>query len=195
MKTLVLWTVLAALLFPLSSSATHRMMVAGKVIEPTDRGIYEEHGANCPYRHFHGTLDGVADPAPDGCGHGKVESIPHGDGDGESVPTTTDKPNIFQRAWRSVSDWWNKSGSETAKNVVDVAAESNGIPPPFQTAELVDQVKDAAPSIKENADKANEYFDTYEDAPDRDRYTLENENPEQNAPAPGLYRWFWGLFE
>ena len=48
---------------------------------------------------------------------------------------------------------------------------------------------------KGDADNAKEYFDTYDDAPDRDRYTLETENPEANAPAPGLYRWFWSFFE
>ncbi len=123
-----------------------------------------------------------------------MKLIIHGDGDGESIPPAPAKGK-WERFTTWVSDWWNKSGKEGAKNVVDVAAESNGIPPPFQTAEITDVVKDDAQSIKENADNAKEYFDTYEDAPDRDRYTLEGENPEKNAPAPGLYRWFWGLFE
>ncbi len=181
-------------LVPALVFAGHKTYVGQTIIDSADRGIYQEHGVNCAYRHYHGELNGVADPAPDGCGHGEVKSIVHGDGDGETIPPPPAKGN-WERFTTWVSDWWNNGGKEDAKNVVDVAAESNGVPPPFQTAEVVDIVVDAAPSIKENADNAKEYFETYEDAPDRDRYTLEGENPEANAPSPGLYRWFWSFFE
>lgn len=145
---------------------------------------------------YHGALNGVADPDTDGCGHGLVSMIPHGDGDGETIPPPLPKgPTFPVRVWRWLGSWFTDEQKETAVNVIDVVAESNGIAPPGTVSDSVDIVKDAAPSIKANADNADAYFDTYEDAPDRDRYTLETENPEANAPSPSLYRWFWGMFE
>lgn len=192
---------IAALLFvtllvPAVVSANHKAEVAGKtIIDSNDSGI-KGVDDGCDSIHYHGTLNGVADPEPNGCGHGLVTVIPHGDGDGETIPPPLPKgPSFPARVWNWLGSWFTKEQKETIGNVVDVAAEANGLPPPGTISDTVDIVKDAAPSIKDNADKAEKYFDTYEDAPDRDRYTLEGENPEENAPSPTLYRWFWGLFE
>ncbi len=147
---------LAILVSPVFVSAGHKLYVGNTIITPEDRGIYQEHGANCPYRHYHGELNGVADPAPDGCGHGEVKIIVHGDGDGETIP-----PPPKKGFWAGVGEWFDSwFTKENAKNVVDVAAESNGIPPPFQTAETVDIVVDAAPAIKEKIDGIKEYRET-----------------------------------
>ena len=159
MKALALLA--AALLFPVFLNADHKSSVGGTyIVDSTDANIRAEHGENCAVRHYHGELNGIADPAPDGCGHGEIKAIAHGDGDGESLPVTTAKPNVFVRAWNSISAWWDRRGREDAKNVVDVAAEANGIPPPFQVAEIVDIVKDETPAIKEKIDTIKEYRET-----------------------------------
>ncbi|MEK7156762.1 MAG: hypothetical protein AAB790_03060 [Patescibacteria group bacterium] len=186
----------AALFIPVIALANHKAEVGGKIlIDSNDPGIRgTDNGCNAI--HYHGTLDGVADPDSDGCGHGLVTVIPHGDGDGETIPAPLPKgPSFPARVWTWLGSWFTSGQKEAAVNVIDVVAESNGIAPPGTVSDTVDIVRDAAPSIKANADNADAYFDTYEDAPDRDRYTLENENPEENAPVPSLYRWFWGLFE
>ena len=188
---------LVVILFtPVLVSANHKAEVAGKtIIDSSDPGI-KGTDDGCDAIHYHGTLNDVADPEPNGCGHGLVTVIPHGDGDGETIPPPLPKgPNFPARVWNWLGSWFTTGQKETMVNVIDVAAEANGIAPPGTVSDTVDIVKDAAPSIKANADNAEKYFDTYEDAPDRDRYTLEGENPEQNAPSPTLYRWFWGLFE
>lgn len=189
----------AILLFiPLLAFANHKAEVGGKVIiDSNDTGIKGvDDGCDAP--HYHGTLNGVADPDAHGCGHGLVTMIPHGDGDGETIPPPLPKgPSFPARVWRWLGSWFTDSQKETMVNVVDVAAEANGIAPPGTVSDTVDIVVDAAPSIKANADNAKQYFDSVdeENTPDRDRYTLEGENPEQNAPAPSLYRWFWSFFE
>jgi len=188
---------LIALLFiPIVASANHKAEVGGKVIiDSNDPGIKGTEDG-CDSIHYHGMLNDVADPAPRGCGHGVVTVIPHGDGDGETIPPPLPKgPSFPARVWAWLGSWFTTEQKETMVNVVDVAAEANGIAPPGTVSDTVDIVRDAAPSIKANADNAEQYFDTYEDAPDRDRYTLEGENPEENAPSPSLYRWFWSFFE
>lgn len=190
-------TLLVVILFtPVLVLANHKAEVAGKtIIDSNDAGI-KGTDDGCDALHYHGTLNGAADPEPNGCGHGLVTVIPHGDGDGETIPPPLPKgPNFPARVWKWLGSWFTTEQKETMVNVIDVAAEANGIAPPGTVSDTVDIVKDAAPSIKDNADKAEKYFDTYEDAPDRDRYTLEGENPEENAPSPTFYRWFWGLFE
>lgn len=145
--------------------------VAGVTIDCEDAGITDAHDPNCLFLHYHGELEGVSDPEPNGCGHGPVESV---------APSTPDSSST----WETVTDW------------LDVFFQSiSGGFSPKTVDDSVDIVVDATPSIKENADNAEEYFDTYEDAPDRDRYTLETENPEENAPSPTIYRWFWSWFE
>lgn len=193
---LAAFTTAILLFIPFLAFANHKAEVAGKtIIDSNDPGIRGTDDG-CDSIHYHGTLNGVADPDIHGCGHGLVTMIPHGEGDGETIPPPLPKgPSFPARVWKWLGSWFSDSQKETMVNVVDVAAEANGIAPPGTVSDTVDIVKDAAPSIKANADNAEKYFDTYEDAPDRDRYTLEGENPEQNAPAPGLYRWFWGLFE
>lgn len=147
---------LALFSLPLFSEASHKLYVGTTIITPEDPGIYEAHGENCGYRHYHGELNGVSDPAPDGCGHGEVKSITHGDGDGESIPPPP-KKGVWESITTWVDSWFTK---ENAKNAVDVAAEANGIPPPFQTAEIVDIVKEEAPAIKEKIDTIKEYRET-----------------------------------
>jgi hypothetical protein len=145
-----------ALLFPILAHAEHKSSVGGDVIvDSADANMRAEHGENCAVRHYHGELNGIADPAPDECGYGEIRAIAHGDAD-ESLSATTEKPNVLVRAWNAVSEWWNRRGREDAKNVVDVAAESNGIPPPFQVAEIVDILKDETPAIKEKIDNIKE---------------------------------------
>ncbi len=85
-----------------------------------------------------------------------MKSIVHGDGDGETIPPPPTKGN-WERFTTWVGSWFT---SENAKNVVDVAAEANGIPPPFQVAELVDITKENAPAIKEKIDGIKEYRET-----------------------------------
>lgn len=148
--------VFGLLLMPNLAAAGHKVYVGDTVLDASDYGIYEEHGQNCAYRHYHGELNGVADPAPDGCGHGEVKSIVHGDGDGESIPPPP-KKGFWAGVGETIAGWFT---SENAKNAVDVAAEANGIPPPFQTAEIVDITKEAAPSIKEKIDNIKEYRET-----------------------------------
>lgn len=189
--------IVAALLFiPFLALANHKAEVGGTIIiDSNDPGI-KGTDDGCDAIHYHGILDGVADPDIHGCGHGLVTVIPHGDGDGETIPPPLPKgPSFPTRVWTWLGSWFTDKQKETAVNVIDVVADANGIAPPGTVSDTVDIVRDAAPSLKETIDNADEYFDTYEDAPDRDRFTLETENPEENAPAPWIYRWFWGLFQ
>jgi hypothetical protein len=198
MKTLIRRMALGAIivaLLPSVALANHKASVAGKIlIDSNDPGI-KGVDDGCDSIHYHGTLNGVADPAHNGCGHGIVEIIPHGDGDGETIPAPLPQgPSFPARVWKWLGSWFTDSQKETMVNVIDVAAEANGIAPPGTVSDTVDIVKDAAPSIKANADNAKKYFETSEDpnTPDRDRYTLEGENLENKT---SLYKWFWGLFE
>ncbi|MEK9160410.1 MAG: hypothetical protein AAB440_00010 [Patescibacteria group bacterium] len=191
MKTLAL-IIGVLFLAPVLVQAGHKSYVGSVLIESSDRGIYEAHDPNCASRHYHGTLNDVPDPAPDGCGHGEVKIIVHGDGDGESIPTPK------KGAWETFTTWVGSwFPTEKAKNVVDVAAESNGLPPPFQTAELVDDVKNAAPSIKENVDNIKEYRESV--SPEDDTLGIYNA-PSSGGNADGsdtlsqkFFKWFNSL--
>lgn len=188
MKAVASFLGLLVLVSPFFASAFHKLYVGNTIITPEDRGIFEEHGANCTYRHYHGELNGVEDPAPDGCGHGEVKSIPHGDGDGETIPPPPAKGN-WERFTDWVSSWLTK---ENAKNVVDVAAESNGIPPPFQTAETVGIVVDAAPAIKEKIDNIKEYRETAGDEDTLDIYSAPSSggNPDgSDTLSQRFFKW------
>lgn len=183
-QSLVLVALICLIAWPALARAHHQAMVAGQVIDLADASL--GHGENCDDVHYHGELNGVPDPDPDGCGHGIV-TILDDDENGESiVPETTEDADDDEDSgfWNSALDW------------LDALFQGlTGGYSPKTTADSVDIVVEATPSIKENADNADAYFDAYEDAPDRDRYTLETENPEENAPAPSLYRWFWSWFE
>ncbi|MCR4284279.1 MAG: hypothetical protein NUV64_03140 [Parcubacteria group bacterium] len=163
--------------------ADHEAMVAGQVVPLVDASL--NHGENCDYVHYHGDLNGVSDPSPDGCGHGVVTILAHDEDDESIIPEVKEKEEKGRSGiWNTITDW------------LDVAFQAiSGGFSPKTVSDSVDIVEDATPSLKETADNAEEYFDTYEDAPSRERYTLETENPEENAPIPGIYRWFWGLFE
>lgn len=183
MKYAYILFLLALFVPPNAVFADHEAMVAGQVIPLKDASL--SHGENCDEVHYHGDLNGISDPDPDGCGHGAVNILPH-DEDGESIVPKTEKGEEEKSSslWGRFTDWVDAlfqgiSGGFSPKTVYD----------------SVDIVEDATPSIKENAENAEEYFDTYEDAPGRDRYTLETENPEENAPLPSLYRWVWSIFE
>ena len=142
--------------------------VNGITIDCDDPAI--ETGPNCNPLHYHGNLNGVADPDPEGCGHGLVLSV----APKEETSST----------WNKITDW------------LDVFFQGlTGGFSPKTVSDTVDIVEDASPSLKETTDNAGEYFKAYPDAPGRDRYTLKDENPEENAIASSLYRWFWGLFE
>jgi hypothetical protein len=65
---------------------------------------------------------------------------------------------------------------------------------PFAVSDSVDIVVENSTSLAETRDNAEEYFDAYEDAPDRARYTLEGEDLS-DKPAPGVYEFFWSFFE
>ena len=185
--------IIALFFIPFFAFANHKAEVGGKIIiDSNDTGI-KGTDDGCDSIHFHGTLNGVPDPDAHGCGHGIVNMIPHGDGDGETIPPPLPKgPSFPARVWKWLGSWFTSGQKETSANVVDVAAEANGTAPPGTVSDTVDIVVEAAPSIKANADNAEKYFDTYEDAPDRDRYTLEGENTENKNP---FYRWFWSFFE
>lgn len=149
-----------------------RCAVAPETVIPCDDpGITDAHAPNCSTRHYHGMLNGVADPNPQGCGHGEVVSL-------------EDNRWFWERwNWGAIFDWFD----------VGVQGATTG-QSPKSIYDSVAIVEDAAPSIAESAENADEYFEVYPDAPDRDRYTLDREDPEGEGKS-WLYRWFWGLFE
>ncbi|MCK9487228.1 MAG: hypothetical protein M0R73_11115 [Dehalococcoidia bacterium] len=143
------------------------------VIPCDDPGITDAHAPNCPVRHYHGVLAGVADPEPRGCGHGEVVSL-----------APEEEPWFWERInWSAFFDWFD----------VGVQGATTG-QSPKSIYDSVTIVEDAAPSIAESVETAEEYFEVYPDAPDRARYTLSREDPEGEGKS-WLYRWFWGLFE
>jgi len=187
---------LVLLLAPISVLAEHKSAVAGKVIDSTDPGITAAHGEVCAITHYHGELDGVADPAPDGCGHGEVAIIAHGDGDGETVPPppVVVQENWFMRTWHGFTAWVSSLNREDAKNVVDVVAESNGIPPPGTVSDSVDIVVEATPSIMENRDNVTEYRESID--PENDNmgiYRPAEEGLEEGSVSQRFFRWFSSL--
>lgn len=173
--------------FPWISFAGHKSFVGAVIIDSTDTGIYEEHEGRCAYRHYHGELDGVADPAPNGCGHGEVKSIVHGDGDGESLPPPPVKSNWSQfTTW--LGSWFTK---ENVINVIDVAAEANGIPPPGAVSDAVDIVKEATPQIMEKVEGIKEYRESV--SPEEDTLDLYNDLsdvPENPTLSQRFFKWF-----
>ena len=143
-------------------------IVGSTVIDCDDEGISDDHGENCDVVHYHGELNGVGDPDEYGCGHGEVFE--------QDVTQEEEEPSN----WEAFTDWADAlfqgiSGGFSPKAVAD----STNI------------VVEASEGIAANAENAEEYFEVYEDAPDRDRYTLENEGGDHGW----LYNAFWGLFE
>jgi hypothetical protein len=144
-------------------------VVAGAtVIDCDDEGIWDAHGENCEVVHYHGELNGAPDPDENGCGHGEVTERP--------VASEEEDSGILD----TIYTWF------------DVAFQGiSGGFSPKSVQESVEIVEEASEGIAANAENAEEYFETYPDAPDRDRYTLENESGEHGW----LYNAFWGLFE
>ena len=149
-----------------------RCAVAPETVIPCDDpGITDAHAPNCPSLHYHGTLNGAADPNPQGCGHGEMVSL-------------APEPSFWDSwDWGTFFDWFD----------VGVQGATTG-QSPKSIYDAVAIVEDAAPSIAENVETAEEYFEVYPDAPDRPRYTLEDEDPEGEGKS-WLYDWFWGLWE
>lgn len=146
----------------------HECAVAGVAIDCDDEGVYDEHGENCEYVHYHGDLNGVGDPDPSGCGHGAVTTGP---------PATATPASSY---WNTFTDW------------ADALFQGiSGGFSPKAVAESVDIVVDASEGMAANAENAEAYFEAYPDAPSREGYTLENEGGEHGW----LYNAFWGLFE
>jgi len=176
--------------FPVTSFAGHKSAVGSVVIDSTDPGIFEEHGMNCGFRHYHGELNGVADPAPNGCGHGAVNSIVHGSGDGESLPPTP-TPGV----WDNFVGWLKKVFTKkNAIDVIDVAAEANGIPPPGTVSDAVDIVVEATPQIMEKVEGIKEYRESV--TPEEDTLDIYNnlENvPENPTLSQRFFKWFSSL--
>ena len=185
------------LLLPFFALANHKAYVGTTIIDSNDAHIRGTDDG-CDQIHYHGTLNDVADPDIHGCGHGVVEVIPHVDGgDGETIPRPLPAgPSFPGRVWNWLGSWFSDSQKKTIGDVVDVAAEANGVAPPGTVSDTVDIVVEATPSIMDNAEKGKEYYDTYtdENEPDRDRYTLENESASTEGKT-GLYYWFWSWFE
>lgn len=176
--------------FPGISFAGHKSFVGTVIIDSADEGIYEEHGGNCAYRHYHGELNGVTDPAENGCGHGEVKSIVHGDGDGESLPPPPAKSN-----WSQFTEWLGSWFTEdNVMDVIDVAAEANGLPPPGDVRDLVDIVKEATPQIMEKVEGIEEYRESV--GPEEDTLGLYNdlsEVPEKPTLSERFFKWFDSL--
>jgi hypothetical protein len=142
-------------------------VVAGTVIDCDDEGIRDAHPDNCDVVHYHGELNGLPDPEEDGCGHGEVTERP--------VAAEEDS-GIFD----TIYTWFD----------VVFQGISGGFSPK-SVQESVEIVEEASEGMAETAENAEEYFETYPDAPDRDRYTLEDESGDHGW----LYNAFWGLFE
>jgi len=191
--TLRTLTALLVVLIPAISYAGHKSYVESVIIDSDDRGIYERHEGTCEYRHYHGTLNGIADPAPKGCGHGEVKLIVHGNGDGESIP-----PPPAKSAWTQFAEWvgsfFTKENRETIGNVVDVAAEANGIPPPNQIGELVDITKEMTPQIVEKTENIKAYRESVSEVEDTlGVYTDLDKVSENPTLSERFFRWFNSL--
>lgn len=190
-KNFIFLALSGLLLLPLGVSAEHKSTVAGQIINSDDSGITAAHGEVCSVQHYHGTLNEVADPNPNGCGHGEVTAIAHGDGDGETLPAA--KPaekGLWDRFW----GWVGSLTKEDAMNVVDVAAEANGIPPPGTVSDTVDIVKEATPQIMEKAEGIREYRESVD--PEDDNLGIYNnldKVPENPTISQRFFKWFNSL--
>ncbi|MDO8483284.1 MAG: hypothetical protein Q7S86_05730 [bacterium] len=179
-------------IIPIHASANHKAEVSGTIIiDSNDPGI-KGTDDGCDAIHYHGTLNGVADPDAHGCGHGLVTVIPHGDGDGEVIPPPLPKgPSFPVRVWRWLGSWFTDDQKEAAVNVVDVVAESNGIAPPGTVSDTVDIVVEATPSIMENTENIKEYRESID--PEEDTMGIHDnlDNvPENPTISQRFFRWF-----
>lgn len=192
-KIITILALFALVVVPAQSFAEHKSAVAGQIIESDDSGITEAHGEICGVLHYHGELNGVSDPAPNGCGHGEVTRIAHGDGDGESLPPA---PVEKKSLWSRFVSWVKSLNKEDAKNVVDVVAEANGIPPPNQISDIVDITKEATPSIMENVENIKEYRESVD--PEDDNlgiYRNPADGLEEGSLSQRFFKWFSSLTE
>lgn len=186
-------------LLPGISLAEHKSAVAGTVIDSNDSGIVGPDEGGCDQIHYHGILNGAPDPTPKGCGHGPVVIIPHGRGDGESLPytpPTPSEPSTWSRFWSWVGSFFSDDTKETAKNVVDVIAESNGLPPPGTVSDAVDITKEETPAIIEKAEHIEEYRENID--PEEDTlniYKDPSSGLEEGSVSQKFFRWFNGLID
>lgn len=176
----------ALVFFPFFVQAKGEFMVGGKLIDEGDPGITEAHGEVCTVRHYHGVLDGVADPQPNGCGHGEV--LPS-----TSPVAATKTESLPARFFAWVGSFFSKETKETVVNVIDVAAEANGLPPPGTVSDAVDIVKDAAPSIKEKIDNIEEYRESAGEEDNLGIYNNLDKVSENPTISERFFRWFNSL--
>jgi len=190
-KALVLFVILGLLLVPAISFAEHKSTVAGQVINSDDPGIAEAHGEVCDTRHYHGELNDIADPNPHGCGHGEVIAIAHDGGDGETIP-----PPPKKGLWDRFVSWLGSLNRDDAVNVIDVVAESNGIPPPGTVSDTVDIVKGETPAIMEKVEGIREYRESVSEEDDTlDLYRNPAEGLEEGSISQRFFKWFNGLLD
>lgn len=144
--------------------------VAGVTIDCDDANITDAHDPNCLFLHYHGELNGVSDPDPNGCGHGMVESV------APPAPAPSS-------AWNRFTDW------------LDVAFQSiSGGFSPKTVSDSVDTTKDAAPSIKENIDTIDEYRESVPEGEDTlGIYNNLDDVPENPTISQRFFRWFNNL--
>jgi len=164
--------------------ADHEAMVAGEVVPLADASL--GHGENCDDVHYHGDLNGKADPNPDGCGHGIITILPHDEDDESIIPETKAEEEDESPGF------WSKVGNFFA-NVADVVAQAIGAPAPKTTYDAVEIVEEAAPSIKENIDNIKEYRDSVDE--DEDTLGLidsSTDGLEEGSISKRFFDWVWG---
>jgi len=152
----------------------------------------------CEQVHYHAPLNGVPDPDPHGCGHGPVVTIPHGRGDGETIPyaPAPSEPGAWAQFWTWVGSFFSDETKENAKNAVDVAAESNGVLPPGTVSDLVDITKEETPAIMEKAEHIEEYREHTDPEEDTlDLYKDPSSGLEEGSVSQRFFRWFNNLVD
>lgn len=183
---LSLFAIIVAL-FGVSNTALadHEAMVAGQVVPLADASL--EHGANCDDVHYHGELNGVPDPAPDGCGHGIVTILPHDEDDESIIPEekTEEKKTKSPSVWERFTDW------------LDVLVQGiTGGFSPKTVSDSVDIVEEAAPSIAENVENIEEYRESVDEGEDTlGIYREPDSGLEEGSLSQRFFRWINSLID
>lgn len=178
----VLVLLVAMLFFAVASPAfaDHEASVAGQVIFLAGASL--GHGENCDDVHYHGDLNGIDDPDPEGCGHGIVTILPHDDNDESIVPETEteeedDGPSV-----------WSKIGNFFA-NIADVVVQALGGSSPKSISDSVDIVVEAAPSIKEKIDNIKAYRESAGDEDTLGIYDTSTDDLEEGSLSKRFFDW------
>ena len=172
----------AILFFAVTSTsfADHEASVAGQVIFLADANL--GHGKNCDDVHYHGDLNGVPDPDPEGCGHGIVTILPHDDNDESILPETEDEEED------DTTSVWSKIGNFFA-NIADVVVQAFGGSSPKTISESVDIVVEAAPSIKEKIDNIEAYRESVGDEDTLGIYDTSTDGLEEGSLSKRFFDW------